>query len=84
MHDEFSAESNAIELLRSRDPDGLAAAYDLYAGAAFALLVALEELKAPGDPAPAAAFGNYQEPNAIGSATFANGSYVVWRVLTLG
>ncbi len=33
------AEARAIELLRARDPQGLAAAYDLYASPAFALLV---------------------------------------------
>jgi RNA polymerase sigma-70 factor (ECF subfamily) len=36
---EDSAESRVIEQLRRRDPDGLAAAYDLYARAAFALFV---------------------------------------------
>ncbi len=33
------AEARIIEMLRARDPEGLAAAYDLYARSAFALLV---------------------------------------------
>jgi RNA polymerase sigma-70 factor (ECF subfamily) len=39
MHAEDSDESRVIEQLRNREPEGLAAAYDKYGRAAFALLV---------------------------------------------
>lgn len=39
MHVDDSAESHVIEQLRRRNPDGLAAAYDKYSRAAFALFV---------------------------------------------
>jgi RNA polymerase sigma-70 factor, ECF subfamily len=39
MHAEENAESHIIDKLRRRDPDGLAAAYDRYGRAVFALFV---------------------------------------------
>lgn len=46
MHADDSAESRIIEQLRKRDPDGLAAAYDLYARVVFALFVRITRDKA--------------------------------------
>lgn len=43
MQAENNAEARVIDLLRARDPNGLAGAYDLYASAVFGLLVRITQ-----------------------------------------